>query len=207
MKHRLTIPVMMAALALGSVAACGGNPEPQGPTPEEIAQARADSIAAAQRAERERQEAERRAAEQRRLEEERRAREEAARETAAARAILEENIHFEYDRSAIRPDAEQRLMRKVTVLRANPTARIRIAGHADERGSVEYNLALGQRRAEASKDFLVGFGIDASRIETVSFGEDRPLVRASNEQAWAQNRRAEFTVIAGGDALRNPGGN
>lgn len=206
MKHRLTIPVMMAALALGSVAACGGNPEPQGPTPEEIAQARADSIAAAQRAEQERLEAARRA-EQQRLEAERRARESAVRETEAARSILEEMIHFEYDRSAIRPDAEQRLMRKVAVLRANPTARIRIAGHADERGSVEYNLALGQRRAEASKDFLVGFGIDASRIETVSFGEDRPLVRASNEQAWAQNRRAEFTVIAGGDALRNPGGN
>ncbi|MBW3552872.1 MAG: OmpA family protein [Gemmatimonadetes bacterium] len=207
MKHRLTIPVMMAALALGSVAACGGNPEPQGPTPEEIAaQARADSIAAAQRAEQERLAAERRA-EQQRLEAERRAREEAARETAAARSILEEMINFDYDRSAIRPDAEQRLMRKLTVLRANPNARIRVAGHADERGSVEYNLALGQRRAEAAKDFLVGFGIDASRIETVSFGEDRPLVRASNEQAWAQNRRDEFTVIAGGDVLRNPGGN
>ena len=207
MKHRLTIPVMMAALALGSVAACGGNPEPEGPTPEEIAaQARADSIAAARRAEQERLEAERRA-EQQRLEAERRAREAAARETEAARAILQEMIHFEYDRSAIRPDAEQRLMRKLTVLRANPTARIRIAGHADERGSVEYNLALGQRRAEAAKDFLVGFGIDASRIETVSFGEDRPMVRASNEQAWAQNRRDEFTVIAGGDTLRNPGGN
>lgn len=206
MKHRLTIPVMMAALALGSVAACGGNPEPQGPTPEEIAQARADSIAAAQRAEQERLAAERRA-EQQRLEAERRARDAAARETEAARSILEEMIHFDYDRSAIRPDAEQRLMRKLAVLRANPTARIRIAGHTDERGSIEYNLALGQRRAEAAKDFLVGFGIDGSRIETVSFGEDRPLVRASNEQAWAQNRRDEFTVIAGGDALRNPGGN
>lgn len=206
MKHRLSIPVMIAALAIGGAAACGGNPEPEGPTPEELAaQARADSIARAEQARQDSIAAARRA-EQQRLEEERRARAAAERETAAARAILEERIHFDYDRAAIRPDAEQQLMRKLAVLRANPNARIRIAGHADERGSIEYNLALGQRRAEAAKDFLVGFGIDPSRIETVSFGEDRPLVRASNEQAWAQNRRDEFTVIAGGDTLRNPGG-
>ena len=202
MRHRLTIPLMIAVLALGGAAACGGNPEPQGPTPEELAQARADSIAAAEAAAERQRQAE---AERQRLEAERRAREEAARETAAARAILEEMIHFDYDRSAIRPDAEQRLMRKLSVLRANPNARIRIAGHADERGSIEYNMALGQRRAQAAKDFLVGFGIAANRIEIVSFGEDRPLVRASNEQAWAQNRRDEFTIIAGADPLRNPG--
>ncbi|HUE76642.1 MAG TPA: OmpA family protein [Longimicrobiales bacterium] len=202
MKHRLTITVMIAALALSGAAACGGNPEPEGPTPEELAQARADSIARA-RAD---SIAEARRLEQQRLEAERRAAEAAAAETAAARSILEERIHFDYDRSAIRADAERVLMRKLAVLRANPDARIRIAGHADERGSIEYNLALSQRRAEAAKDFLVGSGISASRIETVGFGEDRPLVRASNENAWAQNRRDEFTIIAGGNQLRNPGG-
>ena len=206
MKHRLMIPVMIAAMAFGA-AACGGNPEPQGPTPEELAaQARADSIARANQMRQDSIEAARRA-EQQRLDAERRAREAAARETEAARAILQEMIHFGYDESTIRPEAEQRLMRKVTVLRANPDARIRIAGHTDERGSIEYNLALGQRRAQAARDFMVGFGIPASRIEIVSFGEDRPLVNASGEQAWAQNRRDEFTVIAGGDTLRNPGGN
>ena len=206
MKHRLTLPLMIAVLAMGA-AACGGNPEPEGPTPAELAaQARADSIARANQMRQDSIDAARRA-EQQRLDAERRAREAAARETEAARTILQEMIHFDYDRSAIRPDAEQRLMRKLAVLRANPNARIRIAGHTDERGSIEYNMALGQRRAQAARDFLVGFGIDASRIEIVSFGEDRPMVRASNESAWAQNRRDEFTVIAGGDTLRNPGGN
>ena len=207
MKHRLTIPVMIAALAIGGATACGGPPEPEGPTPEELAaQARADSIARAQQQARADSIARAQAAERERLAAEQRARAAAAAETEAARSILQEMINFDYDRSAIRPDAEQRLMRKLAVLRANPNARIRIAGHADERGSIEYNLALGQRRAQAAKDFLVGFGIDGGRIEVVSFGEDRPLVRASNEEAWAQNRRDEFTVIGGGDTLRNPGG-
>lgn len=200
MKQRLVVPLMVAVLAIGA-AACGGNPEPEGPTPEELA--RQDSIEAARRAQARADSIE--AA--RRAEEERLAREraEAIRaETAAARAILEEMIHFDYDRSAIRTEAENALMRKVAVLRANPEVRVRIAGHADERGSIEYNRALGQRRAEAAKDFMVGFGIADGRIETVSFGEDRPLVNASNENAWAQNRRDEFTIVAGGNEMRNP---
>jgi peptidoglycan-associated lipoprotein len=199
MSHRLTVAVMIAALTLGGTLGCSRNPEPEGPTPEQIeAQRRAEEDA-------------RRAAE--RAEEERRAAADvgrtgdaAARETAAAREILEERIHFDYDRSAIRADAEQRLMRKVAVMRANPNVRLRIEGHADERGSIEYNVALGQRRAEAARAFMVNYGISADRLETVSWGEDRPLVRASNEAAWAQNRRNEFRIIAGGDQLRNPAG-
>lgn len=202
MKHRLTIPVVIAALALGGAAACGGNPEPEGPTPEELEQMRRDSIAAAEAAAR-------RAAEQARADS-LRAAEEARmageRETATARQILEEMIHFAYDRSEIRPDARETLMAKVAVLRANPDVRLRIAGHADERGSIEYNRALGQRRAEAARDFLANFGISDSRLTTVSFGEDRPLVNESNEQAWAMNRRDEFSITSGGEQLRNPGG-
>lgn len=203
MMHRLTIPVVVAVLAIGGAAACGGNPEPEGPTPEELRQ---DSIRMAEEA---RQDSIRRAQEQARQDSIAAAgeRERALRmETEAARGILEEMVFFDYDRSAITPQGEQKLMRKLTVLRANPDVAIRIAGHADERGSVEYNRALGQRRAEAAKDFLVGFGIAPSRITTVSFGEDRPLVQASNEEAWAQNRRDEFTIVSGGDQLRNPGG-
>jgi peptidoglycan-associated lipoprotein len=207
MKHRLTIPVVMAALVLGSAAACGGPPEPEGPTPEQIEQMRQDSI-------REAQAEARRDSLERMREQARRdsiaaaqARERAiAAETEAARTIISEMIFFDFDRSAIKPQSEQSLMRKLAVMRANPDLRIRIAGHADERGSVEYNRALGQRRAEAAKDFLVNFGIAESRITTVSFGEDRPLVRESNEAAWAQNRRDEFTIISGGDQIRNPGG-
>lgn len=207
MKHRLTIPFVIAALALGGIAACGGPPEPQGPTPEELAQMRQDSIDAARR--QAMQDSLARAREQARrdsiaaAEARRRA---IMAETEAARAVIGEMIFFAFDRSAITPEAEATLMRKLAVLRANPTVRIRVAGHADERGSVEYNRALGQRRAEAAKAFLVNRGIDGARVTTVSFGEDRPLVNESNEEAWARNRRDEFTVIAGGDQMQNPSG-
>jgi peptidoglycan-associated lipoprotein len=93
----------------------------------------------------------------------------------------------------------------VPILRANPGVQIRIAGHADERGSVEYNLALGMRRANAVREYLAGFGIDVSRFDTVSMGEDMPLDPASTEAAWARNRRAEFTVTGGGATLVLPG--
>jgi peptidoglycan-associated lipoprotein len=124
---------------------------------------------------------------------------------ARARAILEETVYFDYDESAIRADAQESLARKVPILRANPNARIRVSGHADERGSVEYNLALGMRRATASRDYLTGFGIGADQFEVVSFGEDRPADSGSNEQAWARNRRAEFAVTSGADNLVMPG--
>ena len=207
MKHRLTIPVVIAALALGGAAACGGPPEPEGPTPEELEEMRQDSIEEA-RAEA-RQDSLERLREQARQDsiEAAQARERAmAAETEAAMTIIQEMIFFDFDRSEIKPQAEVALRKKVAVMRANPDVRIRIAGHADERGSVEYNRALGQRRAEAAKDYLVNFRISASRITTVSFGEDRPMVDESNEDAWAKNRRDEFTVIAGGDQMRNPGG-
>lgn len=129
----------------------------------------------------------------------------AAEATARARALLEEIVHFEYDESALTAAAQEALARKVPILRANPNVQLRIAGHADERGSVEYNLALGMRRANAVRDYLVDFGIDASRLTTVSMGEDVPLDPASNESAWARNRRAEFSITAGGDVLVLPG--
>jgi peptidoglycan-associated lipoprotein len=113
------------------------------------------------------------------------------------RAVLEQLVYFDYDEATIRMDAQESLAAKVPHLRQNPGIRIRIEGHADERGSVEYNLALGMRRANAVRDYLLGFGLDASRFETQSFGEDRPLAQGSNESAWSQNRRAEFRVTTG----------
>src|SRR5690606_22329071 len=175
------------------VGACGSRQAKQtGPTPEELAaQARADSIEAARRAEEER----------RRLEEERRRAEEEARraeeEARRAREILAEMVHFDFDKYDIRPSDQETLRRKAAVLRANPDVRVRIVGHADERGSDEYNLALGLRRANAVRDFLVSLGLDASRFETASMGEEQPLIRESNERAWAMNRRGEFHVTAG----------
>jgi peptidoglycan-associated lipoprotein len=112
-------------------------------------------------------------------------------------AILEQMVFFDYDESTIRTDAREALAAKVPFLRSNPSIRMRIDGHADERGSVEYNLALGMRRANAVRDYLAGFGIDTSRFETFSFGEDQPLASGSNESAWSQNRRAEFRVTSG----------
>jgi len=185
---------------------CGGNPAPQNPTPNQ------DSIAAA---ERERQEAE--AAAQ--AERDRQAREEAERiarqreaDSLAAlgrnaeevRNMLASMIHCDLDRSNIRSDDMGALDQKVAILQANPDLRIRVGGHCDERGSDEYNLALGNRRAQSTKQYLVSHGIDASRIETQSWGEERPLVDGHDESAWSQNRRAEFEVTGGGDNLRRP---
>ena len=129
----------------------------------------------------------------------------AAEAGARARAILEEMVHFEYDESTLTAAAQEALARKVPILRANPNVQLRIAGHADERGSVEYNLALGMRRASAVRDYLADFGVDASRLSTVSMGEDMPLESGNNESAWARNRRAEFSITAGGDILVMPG--
>ena len=112
-------------------------------------------------------------------------------------SILEQVVHFDYDEATIRSDAQQLLAAKVPVLRANPGLRIRLEGHADERGSVEYNLALGMRRANAVRQYLMEFGIDGSRFETFSYGEDRPSVQGGTESAWSQNRRAEFRITTG----------
>jgi peptidoglycan-associated lipoprotein len=125
--------------------------------------------------------------------------------TARARAILEERVHFDYDEADLRPDAAETLGRKVPILRANPNVRLRIIGHTDERGSLEYNLALGMRRANAVRQYLGDFGIDPARFETTSMGEDSPVSGGSNESAWAQNRRAEFVITAGGSPLMLPG--
>ena len=120
------------------------------------------------------------------------------------RNMLAAMIHFDLDRSNIRPDDMGALDQKVAILQANPDLRIRVGGHCDERGSDEYNLALGNRRAQAAKQYLVSHGIDASRIETQSWGEERPMVDGHDESAWSQNRRAEFEVTSGGDNLRRP---
>ena len=125
-------------------------------------------------------------------------------DAANLRNTLMAVVHFDYDQSDIRPDARAALDAKIPILQANPNVAIRIAGHTDERGSDEYNLALGQRRAAAAKRYLVERGIAESRIETISYGEERPVAQGSDEDAWAQNRRAEFEITGGGQTLRRP---
>jgi peptidoglycan-associated lipoprotein len=115
----------------------------------------------------------------------------------AATAALTATIFFDYDRSDITDDARSKLDQKVPILTQNSAVRIRIAGHTDSRGSDEYNLALGQRRAAAAKRYLTDRGIDGSRIEIVSFGEERPTCTDEAEGCWSRNRRDEFEITAG----------
>lgn len=103
-------------------------------------------------------------------------------------------IYFDFDRSDIRPDASADLAVDLAALQAAPQVMVEIEGHCDERGSTEYNLALGQRRADAAARWLVNGGIARSRIRTTSYGEERPADRGHDEDAWARNRRAELVI-------------
>jgi peptidoglycan-associated lipoprotein len=116
-------------------------------------------------------------------------------------------IYFDFDKSTIRPDAAATLDAKLPWLTANPGMRIRIEGNADERGSDEYNLALGQRRAAAAKKYLVEHGVDAGRFDLVSYGEERPVCTDHNEDCWQRNRRDDFVIVTiGSDAIVVPPG-
>ncbi len=105
-----------------------------------------------------------------------------------------DRVFFAFDRSDITPEAQQILARQADWLRRYPNVTVTIEGHCDERGTREYNLALGERRAQAAKNVLVASGVPASRISTISYGKERPIVVGSNEEAWAQNRVAITTV-------------
>ncbi len=108
--------------------------------------------------------------------------------------VMEEDIHFDFDKYNLTPTAQENLLRKAEWLRQNPDATVTIEGHADERGTNEYNLALGDRRADSAKGFLVNLGISASRLTTISYGEERPLCNESNEECWSKNRRGNFVL-------------
>lgn len=191
----------LALLASSSLAltACPKKPKPAAPTPTvnqdsinaanrvrdslaALARARQDSIDAANRARQD-------------------SIANAGRAATDARNALTAAIHFDFDRSDITDEAKGILDAKVPVLNANPGLRIRVAGNTDSRGSDEYNLALGQRRAAAAKRYLTQRGIDASRIDIISYGEERPVAQGDDESAWSQNRRDEFEITAGGDNI------
>ncbi|MBZ5662123.1 MAG: peptidoglycan-associated lipoprotein Pal [Acidobacteriia bacterium] len=104
------------------------------------------------------------------------------------------DAYFDYDKADIRADARDALSQTAQFLRSYPQMKVVVEGHCDERGSTEYNLALGDRRAAAAKQFLVSLGIPADRLETVSYGKERPFCSASNEACWQQNRRAHFVM-------------
>jgi peptidoglycan-associated lipoprotein len=214
MHRNFTVVALLALLSVG-VVACGGNePPPEPPPVVEQRTPDADSLAAARAAERE-------AAAMQLCNQAREAL--AAGDLSRARSlvqqinrvyagtecaglagditaridaitVLRERVHFEFDRSRITDEAAAVLQRKAEVLRRHPNLRITIEGHADERGSLEYNMALGQRRAEATKRYLVGLGLQDGMFSTVSFGEERPIAQGTTEAAFAQNRRAAFAI-------------
>ena len=105
-----------------------------------------------------------------------------------------QDAYFDLDKSDLRDDARNALTKDAEFLRSYPQAHISIEGHCDERGSTEYNLGLGQRRAEAAKNFLISLGISGDRIETTSWGKERPFCTEHNEECWQQNRRAHFVL-------------
>jgi peptidoglycan-associated lipoprotein len=116
----------------------------------------------------------------------------------AKRAPIEEvDVYFEYDSFDLSPRAKKVLADAAAFLNDHPGVKVQIEGHCDERGTSEYNLALGERRAKAAHEYLVFLGVDAKRLSTVSYGEERPVDPGHNEQAWAKNRRVHFSVLEG----------
>ncbi len=141
------------------------------------------------------EEAGRRALEEQRLREEQRLMEEQRKQGMSQQPqVIDEDVYFDFDQSMIRPDAQEVLRKKAEFLRENSMVSVVIEGHCDERGTAEYNLALGERRALAAKAFLMDLGISSSRMSTISYGEERPIDPRSNEEAWARNRRAHFVL-------------
>lgn len=128
-----------------------------------------------------------------------------ANKTAAEiKQMMLATVYFDYDKADVRDDTHAALELKLPILTANRALRVRIAGHTDERGSDEYNLALGQRRAASLKRFFTDRGVDEARIDVVSFGRERPAVTGDDDASRAKNRRGEFEILAGGEVLQAP---
>jgi peptidoglycan-associated lipoprotein len=218
---RRSLRLSPLVLVLAAAVACGGNPPPQ-PEPQvnqdslAAARARADSIAEAQRRAREREAAATQLCNRamaamsagnydqaRSLY--RQAQSQYAGTTCANQAgaalqrlaaieTIAARIHFDFDKSNITDQAAQVLQRKAEALRQYSSLKIQIQGNCDERGSNEYNLALGQRRAESARKYLVSLGVSADRFTTISYGEERPVAQGHDETAWAMNRRDDFVI-------------
>ena len=114
---------------------------------------------------------------------------------ALAKSFEQKDIHFDFDKYDLKPEARATLKELANFLLEHPEYRVRIEGHCDERGTEEYNLALGEKRANAAKDYLVSLGVSPDRIDTISYGENRPLCTEHNESCWWRNRRDHFVLI------------
>ena len=189
----LALALVLALLATVSVSSCAKkriSSEPARPTAEEAAQRQAAEEARQRELERQK------TLKEEDLSAEGLSEELAQQKTASAKSIFEnEDVYFEFDSIRLAPQAQEILTKKAKWLRANPTAKITIEGHCDSRGTNEYNLALGEGRAQSAKAYLVDLGIESSRLNTISYGEERPIDRSETEEGWAKNRRAHFVII------------
>jgi peptidoglycan-associated lipoprotein len=189
----LALALVLAVLVTFSVSSCAKkkiSSEPVTTTAEEKAQRRAEEEARQRELERQK------TLKEEDLSDERLSEEMAEQKTSSAKSIFEnEDVYFEFDSIRLAPQAQEILTKKAKWLRANPAAKITIEGHCDNRGTNEYNLALGEGRAQSAREFLVDLGIAASRLNTISYGEERPMDHAQAEESWAKNRRAHFIII------------
>ena len=188
----LALTIFLALMVTFSISSCAKkkiSSEPATTTAEEEARRRAEEEARQRELERQK------ALREEDLSEERLSEEMADQRTASAKVMFEnEDIYYEFDSIRLSPDAQEILTKKAKWLRANPEATVTIEGHCDNRGTNEYNLALGEGRAQSAKAFLVDLGIKSTRLNTISYGEERPIDRTQTEDAWARNRRAHFVI-------------
>ncbi len=189
-KRRVFLNVAMAFFVAGLflTASCAKKTVVSEPTGAEVEEGKTAEQKEAQ-AEQEKLEKEK-ALEEQRLEEQR------LKEYRQAKERFENrDIHFDFDESVLTPAAQKILKEKAAWLKENRNITVMIEGHCDERGTTEYNLALGERRAKSAKTFLMNLGISADRLTCISYGEEKPLDPRHNEEAWAKNRRAHFVAI------------
>jgi peptidoglycan-associated lipoprotein len=186
------IVLVLTAMVLFSVSSCAKkeiSSEPATTTAEEEAKRRAEEEARQRELERQR------ALKEEDIGDESLSDSMAEQRTVSARTRFEnEDIYFEFDSVRLTPGAQEILTQKAQWLQANRDAMVTIEGHCDNRGTNEYNLALGEGRAQSAKGFLVDLGIDATRLNTISYGEERPIAMDQTEEAWSRNRRAHFVI-------------
>ncbi len=188
MKNRIWINLLMAVLVAGLMMtfSCSKPTVVSSEAGIEDQQAMADAEAKAEQERIKAQQLQEKMAKERAMEQ--------AKIMAAKKRFLNQNIHFDYDSAVLSPMAKTLLKEKAAWLADNPVARIVIQGHCDERGTTEYNIALGERRALAAKTYLGHLGVSTARMEMISYGEERPLDPAANEAAYRKNRRAQFVL-------------
>ena len=208
-----SVPILLALASIAAISACGGKKPAAAPSPSSAPTAAAGRDTVAERIAREQNESARLAADaaaarQRMIDDSiagaRAAEEAMRRDSDMLRAAVMATIGFEFNKADLRDDAKAALDAKIPILLANTSVAVRISGNADERGSTEYNLALSTQRAATAKRYLVERGVAEGRIETTSFGEERPVCTDNNEACWARNRRDDFEITAGGPMLTKP---